>query len=414
MFEIKRPQKDTTIYGYAKKVNAGIDEILELNTDRNEEENYEPSRVLIKFPKVNKEFSSFLQNGPNVFASYGYETVSRNPTGEQGTQEDADKIFNVTIEQAINNSSFGEPNTFAFFGQQLAPEREEEIETPDEKMDRAEPTAWLRLWFAEGQGLPKDYIIEAVPVQERWKEGSGRFQNKPRTLEPANWTDRTDSEKWNTEGGDFEMTPRSAERFKYEDPDVYMDVNAVLSENLENGLLLKRRNEDVQRKSNLRFFSKNTRTIYVPQLLIGTDEYQFNTKDANPVEEENFTAYVSNMNRTYSQSKVRFDVSVEEKYEQKDFLGKRPTENYSPVPTYLPKRSLTWKIEDVVTGLAFFPFDENYSAVSFDGDTHYFDVDLTNLFPKREYKVILKYTDPETGREQIFDHNQTFKVTDGA
>lgn len=415
MFKIYRPKKDSTIYGYEKRLNSGIDSVLELNTNEIEQSGeYSSSRILIQFPKLDQEFSSFVKNGSNVLVSYGYETVIRNQSNNDGQETGGNTIFNVTTEQAIENSSLGNPNVFAFFGQQLAPERNEEIDQPvREPIEKNDPSAWLRLWFAQGEGMSRNYTIEALPVEEKWKEGRGRKSNSPPTKEPVNWIERTDSESWNEEGGDFKNAPKSAEKFKDEDPDVYMQVNAILSEGLDHGILIKRKDENLNRLSKLSFFSKDTRTIYVPQLLVGTDTYEFDTEGANPVETQNFTAQVSSMDRIYPQSLVRFNVTVEEKYKQRDFLGVRPTEDRIKTPTYLPKRSLTWGVEDVRTGLMYFPFNEKYSPVSFDGKTHYFNADLTNLFPKREYKVIFKYTDPQTGTEQIFDHNQTFKVSDG-
>ncbi len=413
MFEIYRPEKDATIYEYAKKVNSGIDEILELNTDSDSDQNYGASRVLIKFPEVDDSFNSFVDGGSNVFVSYGYETVNRNPAGSS-TDTDPN-IFNVKIEDLIEQSQNGEVNTFAFYGQRLAGKREPKNPTPEPEVDDTRnPSAWLRLWFANGMGLPKKYTIEALPVQEPWTEGRGRESDDPPTREPVNWIERTRSEDWQEEGGDFDLTPRSAEKFVGEDPDVSMDVNAVMSEDLEHGILLRRKDESFNRKTELKFFSSNTRTIYVPQLLVGRDTYTRNTEGADPVEKENFTAYVTDLKNLYSPTKTRFYVNVKEKYEQRDFLGIRPTEDRQEKSAYLPRRSLTWQIEDVRTGNVVFPFNEDYSAVSFDGSTHYFDVDLGSLFPKRQYKVLFKYTDPETGATEIFDHDQRFKVDNGS
>lgn len=410
MFEIYRPEKDATIYEYAKRTNSGIDEILELNTEADSNQEYGASRILIQFPEIDEMFSSFVESGPNVLVSYGYETVSRSTQASE-TQTTQVSIFNVTIEEVIQDSTTGNANTFVFYGQRLGGKREKEDVQTTEDDDTRNPSAWIRLWFANGMGLPKDYIIEALPVEEQWTEGRGRRGNEPPTTQPVNWIDRTRSEDWQNEGGDFDLTPRSAQRFIGDDPDVYMNVNAVMSENLEHGLLLRRKDENFERKTELKFFSSNTRTIYVPQLLVGKDTYERDTEGADPVETDNFTAYVSNLQETYRPGRTRFYVSVEEKFKQKDFLGVRPTESRMEKKTYLPRRSLTWQVEDVRTGEVIFPFDKSYSAVSFDGTTHYFDVDLDNLFPKRQYKVLFKYTDPETGASEIFDHNQRFTVT---
>ncbi len=400
MFEIRRPKKDSTIYERAKQANSGIDEILELNTRQNQSGEYDVSRILIQFPETKESFST---DNKNVFVSYGYKTVDRTSSNRESGRSSFP--FNVITESPENGI-----NSFAFFGQRLAPKREPEESSDSKPIQKYSPSAWLRMWFAEGQGLPKKYAIEAFPVKKKWEEGRGRIENVPKTNMAVSWAKRTKKEDWLSEGGDYEDFPKARQTFDESDPDVKMKLDPVI-ENAENGFLLKRKNEDLKRLSELRFFSSNTRTIYVPQLLFGKDTYEFNTKDASPVETDSFTAYVSTINETYRPTKTRFYVTVEEKYKQRDFLGYRPTENVSTEANYLPERSLTVKIEDVRTGLTMIPFHKKYSAVSFDGETHYIDVSLKNFFPKREYKIVFKYTDPETGVEQLFDHNQTFKVT---
>lgn len=400
MFEIRRPKKDSTIYERAKRANSGIDEILELNTRQNESGEYDVSRILIQFPEVKESFST---DNKNVFVSYGYKTINRTSSNSESGKSSTP--FNVITESSENGV-----NSFAFFGQRLAPKRESEESSDPESIKKYSPSAWLRMWFAEGQGLPKKYAIEAFPVKKKWKEGRGRIGNVPKTNMAVSWVKRTEKEDWLSEGGDYEDFPKTRQTFDEGDPDIKMKLNPVIGD-AENGFLLKRKDEDLKRLSELRFFSSNTRTIYVPQLLFGKDTYEFNTEDASPVETDSFTAYVSTINKTYRPTKTRFYVTVEEKYKQKDFLGYRPTENVATEANYLPERSLTAKIEDVRTGLTMIPFDKKYSAVSFNGETHYIDVSLKNFFPKREYKIVFKYTDPKTEVEQLFDHSQTFKVT---
>lgn len=415
MFEIYRPKKDATIYGYAERVNAGIDEILELNTQSSirgaQDGTFSPSRILMDFPDIGESFETVLQDGPNVFGSFGYKTVNRNLTANEGQDFEGD-TFNLTLEDALETSDSGLPNAFAFFGERTAPTREVKRPEEPEELESFDASVWIRLWFANGQGLPKKYIIEAFPIKSEWKEGRGRLENQPANIEPSSWVKRTEIRDWDNPGGDYKKVPRSSQTFNGDDPDVYMDANEVFSDGVENGILIKRKDEDFGRFTQLKFFSSETRTIYVPHLLLGKDTYEFKKRDAQPLTRDNFTVYVNNLKEKYIPSKKRFKVSVEEKYKQRDFLGIRPTERNYGIENnkYLPERSLMWQIEDVNSGVVFFPFDERYSAVSFNGREHYFDADLSNLFPKRDYKIVFKYEDPETGTETFFDNNQTFQV----
>lgn len=405
MFELVRPTEDTTIYGYAKELNAGIDEVVELNTRRSigglEEEfdDPKPSRILMKFPEIEGEFAEVAPDGPNAFAQFGFKTADRNvPVAPNPTQV-----------------GLGAPNAFAFFGEPEAPKENSTSESSFKpKTETFESSVWLRMWFVSGMGMPKRYEIEACRVNRAWREGRGRAENRPPTEEPANWTDRLFSKKWESEGGDFEKFPVAKQIFDGDDPDLKLKLNALLSSDPPNhGIILKRKNENFDRRTELKFFSSETRTIFVPHLLIGRDTYEFaNTKEVDPIEEENFTAYVASLENVYHGGKARFEVTIEEKYKQRQFLGVRPSERKESIESsrYLSRRSLRYKIEDARTGTTFFPFDKRYSAVSFDGSTHYFDLDIENLLPKREYKIVLKHVDPKTKEETIFDNHQTFKV----
>jgi hypothetical protein len=400
MYKLIRPEKDTTIYEYAEEVNAGIDEILELNTrkgvaGRDFAGEYLPSRILIQFPDTGVEFSGIAEDGPNGFGSFGFNTVDRTPgpaTAEFGT---------------------GPPNAFAFLGEEVAPDRPEPEPEPDPvETEDFDPSAWLRMYFANGQGMPYEYEIEAYALDSEWKEGRGRLENLPSTDEAANWIQRLPSTDWNTAGGDFSSQPVARQNFRGEDPDLMLRLNTILSQEPQNGILLRRADEDLEQLSELKFFSKQTRTIYVPHILLGVDNYQFDTSEADPVEVDNFTAYVANLQNRYEQGQYRFEVSVEEKYEQRQFLGIRPTARTDSIGSqpFLPQRSLRYEVRDRRTGLEFFPFDERYTSVSYSGGRHFFDLDTSQLLPKRDYELRLKYVDPETGNEEIFDNEQTFRV----
>ena len=403
MFELVRPTEDTTIYGYAKEVNAGIDEVVELNTRRSigglEEEfdDPKPSRILMKFPEVDGDFAEVAPDGPNAFAQFGFETADRN----------------VSVAPSPAQVGVGGPNAFAFFGEPEAPKRTPNPSSkPEPEGESFGSTGWLRMWFVSGMGMPKRYEIEARRLNQNWREGRGRAENRPPTEEPASWTARLFEKSWQSEGGDFKKRPVAKEIFDGDDPDVNLKLNSLLSSGLEHGILLKRKNENFDRRTELKFFSKDTRTIFIPHLLIGRDTYELDAEGANPIEEENFTAYVAGLENVYHGGAVRFEVTVEEKFKQRQFLGVRPSKRKQSIESsrYLPRRSLRYKIEDVRTGTTFFPFDRRYSAVSFDGHSHYFDVNIDNLPPKREYEIILKHVDPKTGKETIFDNHQTFKV----
>lgn len=413
MYKLIRPTEDATIYGYAPDLNAGIDEVNELNTRHGrdvdlrtvtEDEPFDdpqPSRILMKFPTIDQNFDEIVDENPNVFVQSGFELADRGGV--------PDPQIGSTKAEAEESA---DTNVFVFFGEKVAPERDPEQETdpePEPEPFGAEVT--LRMWFVNGMGMPKRYVIEAYPVTEPWREGRGRLENTPATEEPVSWIRRDFGQDWNSPGGDFDSSVRVRETFDSDDPDVELNVNSLFASGAENGILLKRKDEDFGRRTELKFFSKDTRTIYVPHVLLGVDDYRFEPEGADPVEKDNITAFVTNLQETYNEgSTARFNVKVEERYEQREFLGIRPTARTESIGSerYLPPRSLTYEIRDVKTGLRFMPFDERFTAVSFANGGHFFDLNLTNLMPKRNYEIRFRYDDGMTTR--TLENEQTFRV----
>lgn len=427
MYKLIRPTEDATIYGYARELNAGIDEVNELNTRLGRDvdlrtvteaepfDEPQPSRILMKFPTIDRNFDEIVDENPNVFVNSGFELAPERTLP-------ADPQIGSTEAEAEGSA---ETNVFVFFGEEVAPEREpdDEEEQLPEDLSTLEPSnpnfepesfdaeATLRMWFVNGMGMPKRYVIEAYPVTEPWREGRGRLENTPATQEPVNWIQRDIGQDWNSPGGDFDSSLRVRETFDNDDPDVELSVNSLFASGVENGILLKREDEDFDRRTELKFFSKDTRTIYVPHVLLGVDDYRFEPEDADPVEKDNITAFVTNLQETYSEgTTARFNVKVEERYEQREFLGIRPTARTESIGSerYLPPRSLTYEIRDVKTGLRFMPFDDRYTAVSFANGGHFFELDLTNLMPKRNYEIRFRYDDGMTTR--VLENEQTFRV----
>ena len=408
MYKLIRPDKDATIYGYAPNANAGIDEVLELNTKKirdfqasGEEplDEEAPSRILMQFDEITETLG-----GDEITNSGGSGGSQPNFEGTDPRNALGDRIGN------------GPPNAFCFFGEQLAPVRDQPSPAPSPPDPKKyNGTARLRMWFANGRGLSRKYEIRAFPLEKEWREGRGRIENVPPTNEPVSWNEANENQSWDTPGADFDTSVQAEEVFDREDPDLNLNLDPVLSTDPQNGFLLKRKNEDFGRRSELKFFSLETRTIYIPHILLGTDDYEFDPTGSEQVDDINFEAFITNMQNEYRPgSTVRFDVSVREKFEQREFLGIRPTDRASSVEgsKHLPERSLRYEIQDVRTGLPFMPFDERYTSVSFAEGEHFFDVDLTNLLPKRKYEITLRYEDPETGAVKYFDDGQTFWIYD--
>jgi len=157
--------------------------------------------------------------------------------------------------------------------------------------------ATLILREAESDEIPLDYTIFAHPVSGSWEMGIGtRFDDI--TSEGVTWENRSTSKDWlvgsyesgvtgslNGKGGTWYTGSQSTQSFSYESTDIFMDVlepfNSWLSGSLPNeGFILKHSNEfenNTNDYGQLKFFSKETNTIYQPKVRIGWDDSVFTT-----------------------------------------------------------------------------------------------------------------------------------------
>ena len=101
--------------------------------------------------------------------------------------------------------------------------------------------------------------------------------------------------------------------------------------------------------------------------------------------------------------KVRFRIGCRKKYVQKTF-----TESVLTSSFYVPESSGSYSIIDIATDTPIVPFSD-YTKLSADATSMYFDQWFNTFEPGRYYKVLfkLKYND---GQEIIYDNDEEFKI----
>jgi hypothetical protein len=173
-----------------------------------------------------------------------------------------------------------------------------------------------------------------------------------------------------------------------------------------NGLVCKF--PDIQESSsidqgNLKFFSRNTHTIYIPQLITKWDDQIFITGSltgsvVNPA------VIPYNVQSQYKQlESSRIDFIVREKFPLKTF--DTVFSRYAGV-MYLPTSSF-YSIIDDQTGTVVIPFD-NYSKISTDTSGSFIIFNVQNMYPLRYYRLLVKTI--INNQSQIHDNNIIFKV----
>jgi hypothetical protein len=157
----------------------------------------------------------------------------------------------------------------------------------------------------------------------------------------------------------------------------------------------------------LKFFSKETNTIYEPKLELVWDDSSFVTGSLTPVTgsaEEGYKVVVTNLKKEYpANSKVKIRVKGRDMYPSKSF---GTTFQYDQ-SKYLPSGSVYYQIEDYITNETIVPFGD-YSKLSCDSTSNYFNLDTSTYPINRTYKLKLKIV--ESGISTIIDDKLIFEI----
>jgi hypothetical protein len=293
--------------------------------------------------------------------------------------------------------------------------------------------AYLNLKAANSEEIPLQYTIYANAVSQSWTMGTGtKFDNI--TSDGVSWKYRNGVDKWvsydttggtavytpnttgsaNAEGGVWYLSGSASQSYNYESDDVRMDVtdmvNIWLSGSVSNNGMIIHHSLDAENDTLdygvLKFFSKETNTIYEPKLEIVWDDSSIVTGSLAPVTgsaEEGYKVVVTNLKTQYeANTKVKVRVKGRDKYPLKSFgtTFAYDQSKYLPTTTY-------YQLEDYITNEIIFPFGD-YTKVSCDSTSNYFIMDLSTLPINRTYLLKLKIV--EGGISTIIDDKLKFEI----
>tara|TARA_B100000900_G_scaffold405350_1_gene414828 strand:+ start:3871 stop:4929 length:1059 start_codon:yes stop_codon:yes gene_type:complete len=284
--------------------------------------------------------------------------------------------------------------------------------------------AELILRECEANEIPNDYEIYAFPVSESWDMGIGtRFDDI--TTDGCSWETRKTNINWlvgsaslessgsfNGKGGMWFTGSSATQSFSYESADIVMDVttamNSWISGSLPNeGFIIKHDSEkenDTIDYGQLKFFSKETNTIYQPKIRIGWDDSIFVTGSLTALEADDINVTFKRLKTRYKiGSKPEIRVFAREKYPLKTY-----TNQYAYTDVYYLPTSSCYQIKDIVTEEVVVPFGD-YTKLSCDANGNYFNLNLTNWEPNRNYYIEIKI-DRDGVIEYFADKDLTFTV----
>ena len=319
------------------------------------------------------------------------------------------------------------------------------------KTSNGEWTAYLRNFNAVVTGLNLDTQLLFYPAAGVWGMGTGRYGDSPIVTNGSswNWLDYSGSALWPTSGfptyvtaswsGSVEgggnwytgsnlgLNVTQSQTFTYANT---KDINVEVKSTVEtwysyslnpsdgfdnNGFIIKQTdsNEFVNNPNNqktFRYFSIDTNTIYPPQLEFRWNDFTFNTGSSTNVvlpQVESFISIYNNAGTYYSQSIPRLRFAAMPKYPDVIFQ----TASLYSTNYYLPESQSLYAVKDTETNEFVIDFDSDYTRISADATSSYFDLYCNGLEPERYYTVLVKTT--VGGTTKVFDNNIMFKVANG-
>ena len=291
---------------------------------------------------------------------------------------------------------------------------------------------YLNLKSSQAEEIPLEYTIHANAVSQSWSMGTGtKFDNI--TSDGVSWKYRNGVNTWqdnvtagtavftpgttgsaNAEGGTWYTASQASQSYNYEDADIRINVTGIVNRWLSgsipnNGFIVHHGLENEENALDygvLKFFSKETNTIYEPKLEVVWNDTSFVTGSLLPVTgsaQDDYKVIITNLKTEYSKdSRIKIRIKGRDMFPLKSFST---TFEYDQ-SKYLPTTSY-YQLEDYITDDVIYPFGE-YTKISCDSTSNYFIIDLNTLPLYRTYRLKLKIIDGEIST--IIDDKLIFQI----
>ena len=300
-------------------------------------------------------------------------------------------------------------------------------------------TSSLHLYLASAYELASPYSVYAYPVYDSYINGVGKFGDLPVDKSGASWAYRgqgetawtipsntvnmptyvTSSYKDGYEGGASWYTASAAGTLEgiqlhelSSDHDLDIDIKPAVTSHFDgsldnNGYIVKLKDDlefNTSSSIRLKYYGKDTNTIYPPSLDIKWDDSTYNTGTLNTLDTSiAIIDIINNKGRYVNEGKQRFRLNARPQHPPRTFTtGSIYKTNYAlPVNSY-------YGIRDEFTEEMIVPFDNKCTKVSCDSTGPFFDIYMSGLQPERYYRVLIK-SDLD-GSTTVINTENTFKV----
>jgi len=453
---------DASIYLQQPEQNAGRDEILEVGK-LYYGSTMDIARTLIKFP-ITQVSEVVLEESASLNSLLNSNSASVSTISSSWYTAVSSSLYwsssystSLSVTNSLSSSYSASWNNYVT--QSLVVSASYNLESASLALDILNGEyvfnykTYLNLKSANSEEIPLEYTIYANAVSGSWVMGTGtKFDNV--TYDGVTWyyIDGSNAKKWtnvfgalqytdypaktqgaqngsigsiySSGGGIWYSASMASQSFSNEPDDIRMDVTDLVklwisgSNTLpNNGFILHHHpsvsisvSDDGIDYGVLKFFSKETNTIYEPKLELVWDDSTFTTGSLLPITDsssedslENSKIVVTDLQKQYATGiKTKIRVKARDLFPSKSFTT---TFEYDQ-SKYLPTTSY-YQIEDYKTNEIIVPFGE-YSKLSCDSKSNYFYLDTSTYPINRVYKLKLKVV--KDGVTKIIDDKLTFEI----
>jgi hypothetical protein len=370
------PEKDTTVYSEFASLNTGLDSILELqNIAPPSTSSPQVARTLLQFP--------------------------------------LDKMTEVT--NIIYNTNINPiPGP-----------------VPPGSLPNGVYSASLKLFVANATNLPDNYTLYCHAVSQSWQAGRGRFLYDPPYNQDCSWYNRDNSNSWptsnfftNTTASFNSNTPGGSTWWINYVGSQSFEINTTKDTNINitsivqtfttpgfldnNGLILKFEPQyefNTSSSYSLKFFSKDTHTIYLPQLEFSWDDSVYVTGSLSVLNNQNIAVTLGNNLGAYKIDDIcQFRINARPIYPSRQFV----TQSIFTLNSSLPSSSY-YAIQDLDTEEYVINFSEESTKISCDPSGNFFTLYTAGFQPERYYKILIKSTFFD-GSSVVYNNDYIFKI----
>jgi len=260
-------------------------------------------------------------------------------------------------------------------------------------------SATLHLNLIEPEELAVSYSIYGYPVSESWEMGRGKQLPENIATDGINWDNQSE----------VNLNIEAAQTFTYVGADINMDILSIYeywktSDNY--GIRLSHTSSAESSSLDygvLRYYSKETNTIFQPLIKLEWDDSQFITGSLTALTDSQIIVRSKELRDNYREgNKVKIKIIGRSLYPTKTFTN---AFSYSDIK-YLPQTSY-YGVRDEITKVNLIDFS-NYTKISCDANGNYINLDTSNFPKNRVYRLLFKIV--RNGISEFIEDDLTFIV----